>query len=130
MPDLPCLHLTLLKTCSPFLRVLYDRSTQFWSLLLSVLNCLPHQPGNGRDLRKGLFWAAHQRFYKGLLIAAKVCLLSVCFFKGLLIAAKVCLLSVCFFKGLLIAAKVCLLSVCFFKGLLIAAKVCLLSVWG
>lgn len=52
-------------------RILYDRSTQFWSLLLSVLNCLP-QKGKGRDLRKGLFWAAHQRFYKGLLIAAKV----------------------------------------------------------
>jgi len=53
-------------------RVLYDRSTHFWSLLLSVLNCLPRAPGRGRDGRKGLFWAAHQRFYKGLLIAAKV----------------------------------------------------------
>eukprot|EP00967_Tisochrysis_lutea_P068773 scaffold90207_cov22-Tisochrysis_lutea.AAC.1 len=52
-------------------RILYDRSTQYWSLLLSVLNCLP-KPMGGRDMRKGLFWAAHQRFYKGLLIAAKV----------------------------------------------------------
>uniref|UniRef100_A0A7S3QMV8 Strawberry notch AAA domain-containing protein n=1 Tax=Dunaliella tertiolecta TaxID=3047 RepID=A0A7S3QMV8_DUNTE len=55
----------------PAFKILYDRSTQYWSLLLSVLNCLP-KPMGGRDMRKGLFWAAHQRFYKGLLIAAKV----------------------------------------------------------
>ncbi|KAF5829652.1 hypothetical protein DUNSADRAFT_15693 [Dunaliella salina] len=54
----------------PAFKILYDRSTQYWSLLLSVLNCLPRP--QGRDSRKGLFWAAHQRFYKGLLIAAKV----------------------------------------------------------
>uniref|UniRef100_A0A7S3VHT8 Strawberry notch AAA domain-containing protein n=1 Tax=Dunaliella tertiolecta TaxID=3047 RepID=A0A7S3VHT8_DUNTE len=56
----------------PAFKILYDRSTQFWSLLLSVLRNLPRGENGGRDPRKGLFWAAHQRFYKGLLIAAKV----------------------------------------------------------
>jgi hypothetical protein len=58
-------------------RILYDRSTQFWMLLLSVLKSLPRAGSKGRDMRLGLYWGAHQRFYKGLLIAAKVCLLSV-----------------------------------------------------
>lgn len=72
-------------------RVMYDRSTQFWSLLLSVLKSLPPLKtggkGKGRDMRGGLYWAAHQRFYKGLLIAAKVRVRG--FSQGLLIAAKV-----------------------------------------
>ena len=50
---------------------MYDRATRFWSLLLSVLEAMPFN-GHGRDVRKGLFWSAHQRFFKGLLIASKV----------------------------------------------------------
>lgn len=53
-------------------RVLYDRATQLWTLLFSVLGCLPRQSSRGRDMRGALFWSSHQRFFKGLLIAAKV----------------------------------------------------------
>lgn len=57
---------------------MYDRSTQFWTLLLNILKKLPVD-GNGqmagprRDIKKGLFWGAHQRFYRQMLIASKVC---------------------------------------------------------
>lgn len=63
-------------------RVMYDRSTLLWQLLFKVLTRLKaaeSQGGGGgggkgkaRDLKGGLFWAAHQRFYRQMLMAAKV----------------------------------------------------------
>jgi hypothetical protein len=47
-------------------RVMYDRSCAFWNLLINLLRQLP----GGR--RKGLLWAAHQRFYRQMLMASKV----------------------------------------------------------
>ncbi len=51
---------------------MYDRSCFFWSLLLSLLMALPKAGRGPRDIRQGLFWSAHQRFFKCLLIASKV----------------------------------------------------------
>lgn len=61
------------------MQVMYDRSTQFWTLLFNILKKLPvdgQAPGTRgtrRDMKKSLFWAAHQRFYRQMLIASKVC---------------------------------------------------------
>ncbi len=52
-------------------RVLYDRACMIWNLLGNILAQLPGGRG-GRDFRVSLFWSAHQRFYKCLLMAAKV----------------------------------------------------------
>ena len=52
---------------------MYDRSTLIWQLLQSVLSLLPTSKGvRGRDHRKSLFWVANQRFYRQMLLAAKV----------------------------------------------------------
>lgn len=55
----------------PAFRVMYNRSTMLWSLLHNVLKHMPKK-GRGRDARQGLFWSAHQRFYKCMLMASKV----------------------------------------------------------
>ena len=52
---------------------MYDRTTLFWRLLQNVLSLLPSSKGlRGRDHRKSLFWVANQRFYRQMLLAAKV----------------------------------------------------------
>ncbi|MEW5304646.1 MAG: hypothetical protein WDW36_007243 [Sanguina aurantia] len=60
------------------MQVMYDRSTQFWTLLFNILKKLPKDVVKGRDgkagrdVKKSLIWAAHQRFYRQMLIASKV----------------------------------------------------------
>lgn len=58
---------------------MYDRTTLFWRLLQNVMSLLPSskklphsKAGRGRDHRKSLFWVANQRFYRQMLLAAKV----------------------------------------------------------
>jgi hypothetical protein len=50
---------------------MYDRSVQFWVMLHEILNQLPRREG-GRDHKKSLFWSAHQRFYRQMLLGGKV----------------------------------------------------------
>ena len=50
---------------------MYDRSTLFWKLLQSVMDLLPPLP-SGRDFRPSLIASANQRFYRQMLLAAKV----------------------------------------------------------
>ena len=62
------------------LRVMYDRSCAFWSLLLRLLR--PSMGKNSKakdgrlqalgDRRLGLYWSAHQRFFRQMLMASKV----------------------------------------------------------
>lgn len=47
-------------------------AAQVWALLLRLLNQLPKSTKGKRDVRKSVFWASHQRFFKTMLIAAKV----------------------------------------------------------
>jgi hypothetical protein len=54
------------RTCS----IMYDRAVDAWSLLAAVLRQLP-RPGGGRDMKASLFWSAHQRFFRQMLIASK-----------------------------------------------------------
>ena len=54
---------------------MYDRSTVFWQLLLSCARLLPPLKAKGGargNIRMALFWGAHQRFYRQMLMAAKV----------------------------------------------------------
>ncbi|KAG2496515.1 hypothetical protein HYH03_005339 [Edaphochlamys debaryana] len=57
----------------PIFRVMYDRSCLMWSLVYNVLRALPRAKNRqGRDIKGGLFWSAHQRFYRQMLMASKV----------------------------------------------------------
>ena len=51
----------------PHFRVIYDRSCMFWNLLWKVVAAHP-------KLKKlqGVFWSAHQRFFKQMLMGCKV----------------------------------------------------------
>jgi hypothetical protein len=55
-------------------RVMYDRAVDLWQLVFAVLKALDHNelaksiPGK----ISGLFWSAHQRFFRQMLIACKV----------------------------------------------------------
>jgi hypothetical protein len=63
---------------------MYDRSVQFWTMLFEILVALPPPPpppkkrgggessGRGRDIKKSLFWGAHQRFFRQMLLGGKV----------------------------------------------------------
>ena len=52
---------------------MYDRSCALWSLVYNVLRALPKAKNSrGRDMKASLFWGAHQRFYRQMLIASKV----------------------------------------------------------
>jgi len=53
---------------------MYDRSTFFWKLLQTVMSLLPKNANKGRDHRPSLLWVANQRFYRQMLLAAKVCM--------------------------------------------------------
>ncbi len=50
---------------------MYDRSAIMWSLIYNVMRALPKSQSK-RDVKVGLFWSAHQRFYRQMLMAAKV----------------------------------------------------------
>ena len=52
----------------PVFRVMYNRSCQFWHLLYQILKAFP-KPGKKT---MGLFYGAQQRFYRQMLMAAKV----------------------------------------------------------
>jgi hypothetical protein len=52
---------------TPDLDLMYERSAYFWTLLYQVMKVV----GSGR-FWKGQFWSAHQRFYRSMLMAAKV----------------------------------------------------------
>ncbi|GLC46902.1 hypothetical protein PLESTB_001282200 [Pleodorina starrii] len=57
----------------PIFSVMYDRSCSLWSLVYNVLRALPKaKNARGRDMKASLFWGAHQRFYRQMLIASKV----------------------------------------------------------
>ncbi|GFR48740.1 hypothetical protein Agub_g10698, partial [Astrephomene gubernaculifera] len=57
----------------PTFRVMYDRSCALWSLVYNVMRALPKTKNrSGRDMKASLFWGAHQRFYRQMLIASKV----------------------------------------------------------
>ncbi|GFR48198.1 hypothetical protein Agub_g10015, partial [Astrephomene gubernaculifera] len=58
----------------PVFRVMYDRSCSLWALIYNVMRQVkPKSKGKGsRDKRASLFWGAHQRFYRQMLIASKV----------------------------------------------------------
>lgn len=59
---------------TPAQRQQYDDAVDLWRDLLTLVNFLERQPIMGDVLRsiKSQFWACQQRFFKGLLIAAKV----------------------------------------------------------
>lgn len=50
---------------------MYNRSSTMWNLIFNVMRNLPKSQ-KGRDVKVGLFWSAHQRFYRQMLMAAKV----------------------------------------------------------
>ena len=56
----------------PVFRVMYDRSCEFWHLLYSIVRILPNKPKR----MASLFFSAQQRFYRQMLMAAKVGTLS------------------------------------------------------
>ncbi|GIL64960.1 hypothetical protein Vafri_18816 [Volvox africanus] len=57
----------------PIFSVMYDRACALWSLVHNVLRALPKAKNlRGRDVKSGLFWGAHQRFFRQMLIASKV----------------------------------------------------------
>ena len=71
----PSLHATVLCVATPLHRVMYDRSCRLWGLLWNVMRQLPRAAAKnrgGRDSKAALFWSAHQRFYRQMLIASKV----------------------------------------------------------
>jgi hypothetical protein len=51
-------------------RVMYDRAVDFWNILTEVL--MEMHPEKMCGNFRGIFWAAHQRFFRQMLIAAKV----------------------------------------------------------
>jgi hypothetical protein len=54
----------------PLMQLMYDRSTAVWHLLWRVAQVLPSQ--RSARVTKAVFWASHQRFYRNMLMAAKV----------------------------------------------------------
>ncbi len=54
----------------PPLQVMYDRTTSFWNILYHVLAAFPTTTKMKRMWTQ--FWGAHQRFYRQMLMAAKV----------------------------------------------------------
>ncbi|GIM01409.1 hypothetical protein Vretimale_6229 [Volvox reticuliferus] len=57
----------------PIFSVMYDRACAIWSLVHNVMRALPKAKNvRGRDVKSGLFWGAHQRFFRQMLIASKV----------------------------------------------------------
>ena len=67
------------ETCncplSDELRVMYDRSCEFWQMLYRVFqeSEVGRMAGGrmGGALRWGQFWSAHQRFFRQMLLSAK-----------------------------------------------------------
>eukprot|EP00879_Flechtneria_rotunda_P009637 GHRR01010084.1.p1 GENE.GHRR01010084.1~~GHRR01010084.1.p1 ORF type:complete len:1075 (+),score=467.79 GHRR01010084.1:930-4154(+) len=58
---------------SPQMRVQYDRAAEFWQLLLQVMTpLLMYEDGRKRMRRVGQMWSSHQRFFRQMLMAAKV----------------------------------------------------------
>ena len=59
---------------------MYDRSTDLWKLVLSLFRRL-NKSWHGTKKRKRVmaqFWGAHQRFYRQMLMAGKVCTVMSC----------------------------------------------------
>lgn len=59
---------------------MYDRSVLLWSFLQKVMQALPWDKAKDKskgarkfDRRTIMFWAFHQRFFKSMLMASKVC---------------------------------------------------------
>ncbi len=52
----------------PVFKVMYDRSCEFWHLLSSILNAMTCK----HKRTMGQFYGAQQRFYRQMLMAAKV----------------------------------------------------------
>lgn len=58
----------------PEFKIMYDRSCEFWHLLSSIMRSLKN---TGRKTM-GQFFSSQQRFYRQMLMAAKVCFESKC----------------------------------------------------
>ena len=58
---------------SPYGQVMYDRGTEAWALVLSIVAQLQAR-GACNKMFPRLMWAAFCRFFRQMLIAAKVCL--------------------------------------------------------
>lgn len=67
------LALAMFKQDSPMVRcrVMYDRATEAWTLLFSVVKTF-QQYGACKRMFMRLMWAAFCRFFRQMLIAAKV----------------------------------------------------------
>lgn len=52
----------------PIFRVMYDRSCELWHLMFSIVSVMPQRPKR----MLSLFFSAQQRFYRQMLMAAKV----------------------------------------------------------
>ena len=52
----------------PVFKVMYDRSAEFWHLLTNILSTMPSKPKKSSSQ----FYSAQQRFYRQMLMAAKV----------------------------------------------------------
>jgi hypothetical protein len=79
IPVLPISDAVLLLNCGVFCvpcRVMYDRAVDLWVLIYTVLRELEEE-STAALLKKSWthFWSAHQRFFRQMLMAAKVHLL-------------------------------------------------------
>eukprot|EP00854_Cymbomonas_tetramitiformis_P015604 gene15604-18499_t len=53
-------------------QMMYNRSCDFWRLLLKVFDAAGEMSGRRKKVKMAQFWGTHQRFYRMMLMASKV----------------------------------------------------------